>query len=456
MRRNPSLAFPPRPKPRQGEAAWFLRLASGPGATTGQGKLTLITNNSKLGVAGTETIAVQFVNADHALITQFDGSATSSGSMDLQTAATPTGNFAFTVVGTDKSYNQTAAGGVFTINGTSVTGTNDVNDNGAVTNQSLTGTLTAPDSFGRGSLTFTSGTSTAIHYYVVDSQVIRMIQVNTNNANIGSAFSQGTGSFTSASLGPSVLALQGSPWANGNGALAQFSTSASSFTGVGDDHELGNGVNATAAPFAGTYTIAANGVGTMTLTPAKLGDVASLKIYMTDPNINLDDPNNPNGGGEALVLDLDTSLPSTTGVIVPQTDTSTSSVAGSYAMGALDINNYHFPNCTECEFDLDAQGTIQGGVLSAIGDVSDPLNTLSVSTSGGVYPGSTFNGTLAPDSSHPGRYTSTLTTDINGKTGNFTVIVYQASGKRLYWLENDPNGEWGGPLEQQGSLTDLP
>jgi hypothetical protein len=37
-------------------------------STTGQGTLTLITNNSKLGVAGTETFGVQFVNTSHALI----------------------------------------------------------------------------------------------------------------------------------------------------------------------------------------------------------------------------------------------------------------------------------------------------------------------------------------------------------------------------------------------------
>jgi hypothetical protein len=51
--------------------------------TSGQGTLILVTNNSKLGVGGTETFAVAFSNASHALISQFDGSATSSGSLDL-------------------------------------------------------------------------------------------------------------------------------------------------------------------------------------------------------------------------------------------------------------------------------------------------------------------------------------------------------------------------------------
>src|SRR5208283_4070749 len=52
--------------------------------TTGQGTLTLMTNNPSLGNDGIETLGVQFVNTNHALIVQFDGSATSSGSMDTQ------------------------------------------------------------------------------------------------------------------------------------------------------------------------------------------------------------------------------------------------------------------------------------------------------------------------------------------------------------------------------------
>ncbi|MGC1374385.1 MAG: hypothetical protein WA824_19775, partial [Candidatus Sulfotelmatobacter sp.] len=53
--------------------------------TTYQGTLVLNTNNSNVGVSGVETFGVQFANSNHALISQYDGSATSSGSLDLQT-----------------------------------------------------------------------------------------------------------------------------------------------------------------------------------------------------------------------------------------------------------------------------------------------------------------------------------------------------------------------------------
>lgn len=429
--------------------------------TTGQGKLTLITNNQKLGVAGTETFAVQFANLKHALILQFDGSATSSGSLDLQTPGNPTGNFAYTLSGVDSAYNQSAQGGVFTINGTDVAGTTDQNDNGTVTsNQAFTGTLSAVDSFGRGALNITGSTS-LINYYIVGPEAIRIIQVNTTSASVGSAFGQVSGSFTSASLGTSVLAMEGNPWSNSYATLGQFSTSnhssnPSSFAGVGDDNELGNGVHsAPAAPITGTYTITANGVGTLVITSANLGNVAKLKFYMTDPALNLNDPNNPNGGGGALVLEMDPILTGTTGVIVPQTDTATASVAGNYVVGAQSLNNYHSPTCVECEFDLVAQGAVSGGVLAATGDVSDPLATLVAGS--GLYPGSTFNGILPPDATHPGRYSSfALAATINGTKGVFNVVTYQASGGQLFWLDVDANGIWLGPLQQQGSLTGLP
>ena len=434
---------------------------------TGQGTLTLITNNPKLGVAGTQTFAVQFANSKHALIMQFDGSATSSGSMDLQTAGTPTGNFAYTLSGIDSSYNQTAEAGVFTITGTSVAGTTDQNDNGTVTsNHAFTGTLSAADSFGRGSFTIT-GTTTVIRYYLVGPEVVRLIQVNTNSASVGSAFGQGAGSFTSASLGTSVLAMAGNPWANGNATLGQFSTSnhsstPSNFAGVGDDIELGNGLHSLpAAAIAGTYTISSNGDGSMTITSANLGSVANLKIYMTDPLLNLNDPNSPNGGGGALVLDMDTILPATTGVIVPQTDTATASVFGNYAIGAQDTNNFAFfssPSCIQCEFDMLAQATITGTAFTASGDVSDPLDTLGTPMPGtGLFARSPFSGSLSPDAAHPGRYLPfPLTATINGITAPFNVVTFQASGEQLFWIEVDSNGIWLGPLQQQGSLAGLP
>ena len=48
---------------------------------SGNAILTLVTSNGALGVSGTETFALSFANGDHALISQFDGSAVSSLSL---------------------------------------------------------------------------------------------------------------------------------------------------------------------------------------------------------------------------------------------------------------------------------------------------------------------------------------------------------------------------------------
>ena len=176
----------------------------------GQGFLTLITNNANLGINGTETLALNFVNSNHALIVQADGSATSSGSFDLQTLPSTLlpGGFSFAVSGAGNTGNTHFFGGVFTVAGTSVTnGLVDENDAGNVsTDNSFTGSLTAADSFGRGTFTGT-GIANTIVYYVVGPEAIRLIDVDSSSTAVGSAFSQGSGNFTISSL-PSIFSIQ--------------------------------------------------------------------------------------------------------------------------------------------------------------------------------------------------------------------------------------------------------
>ena len=112
-----------------------------------QRTMTLNTNNTSIGVAGVETLALQFVNSDHAMIVQFDGTATSTGSLDLQTLpSTLSGGYAFTLTGTDPFFLPVAYGGVFSISdGNLQNGVVDTNDAGTVTTAAaLTGTISTP------------------------------------------------------------------------------------------------------------------------------------------------------------------------------------------------------------------------------------------------------------------------------------------------------------------------
>jgi hypothetical protein len=420
--------------------------------TTGQGTLTLVTANISVGASGTETLGVQFANTKHALIAQFDGTATSSGSMDFQTlSVAPGGGFSFAVSGVDSSYLPLVAGGVFNINGTNMqNGLVDVDDAGTVSLAvPFTGTISAPDSFGRGTITNT-GIALTLIYYLVGPKAIRLIDMDTGDAFVGSAFSQGAGAFSNASLGSSVFGVEASSFGFVYAAAGQFTTvpGSGTFQGVADDAEEGVIFG---GPMGGTYSIASNGYGGMTIAPGDLGDISVLGIYMTDPNLNLNDPNNTTSGlGGALVADLDTFL-NGIGVLTPQTDTATASFAGNYAFGAQD-----FWGCTGiCEFDLVGQGSVTGGVLAGTGLLSDPFLAFAANPTNA---GATFSATATPDGSNVGRYTMTPfdIAAVAGSPLSFTVVAYQASGAQLYWVDLDNDFLSLGTFEQQGSLSGLP
>jgi hypothetical protein len=235
------------------------------------------------------------------------------------------------------------------------------------------------------------------------------------------------------------------------------SSSIADFSGVADDNEPNYVVQSLLTHISGTYSIAANGYGNLTISSANLGDVSVLGVYMTDPHLNLNDPNNTTTGlGGALVADLDTVLSGGTGILVPQTDTATASFKGNYAFAAQAFNDV----C--CEFDFIGQGSVSGGTLSGTGMLSDPFLTLSGATA--TNPSVSFLATPLADPGNPGRYTmfSTNSTPnpfhikINGSTNNFDVVLYQASGGQLFWLDAGASSVFLGSLQKQGSLTGLP
>ncbi|MGH9499525.1 MAG: beta strand repeat-containing protein [Terriglobales bacterium] len=460
--------------------------------TTGQGTLTLTTNNPNLGVGGTETLGVQFVNVNHALIVQFDGTATSSGSLDVQTLPpTLDGGYAFTLTGTDPDTYPVDFGGVFTISGgTSLhSGVLDTNDGFAgtpVPNVPLSGTLSKFDSFGRGTITSTmnytqligSPAPVKLNYYVVGPKVLRIIDIDSYNNGgasadtaIGSAFGQGVNATNAgnASLGSSIFGIAVGSASNTVGnvfaAAGMLSpNSGSTFSGFGDEEEtflLGFPVS---TAISGTYTIAKNGYGTLTIAPGQFGDISALGIYMTDPNLNLNDPNNTTSGlGGALLAEMDGTLSPSgiglsggTGFLIPQTDTSTASFEGTYAFGAQDQSLFGG------EFDFVGVGTVDSSqALSGQGPLSDPFFTFGGRSAELL---AKLSGKAGPDSGNPGRYTmfsadsNPLKIKAGGTTVDFDVALYQASGVELFWVNvnADDTSVFLGSLQMMGSLTGLP
>jgi hypothetical protein len=408
--------------------------------STGQGTLTLTTNNSALGSSGTETLGVQFVNANHALVVQFDGSATSSGSIDLQTLPSSiNGGYAFTLSGVDVSYNPVVYGGIFSANSGAITGTVDVNDDGTIgLGDVISGALANADNFGRGQLTGinVNGASLTFNYYIVGPEAMRIIDVDTNHTALGLAFGQGTNATaaSNASLANSVFGLQTNSWGFPLSATAGMLTpnpGSGTFTGVGDAIEEATMIGA--SPISGTYSLASNGRGSLTINGGLL-NIASLGLYAVDPTLNVLDVNNPMGGGGALIVDLDPALLGASGVLIPQTDTASSSFTGKYAFGAQEFNG---TSAVGWEFDLLGQGTVSSFAFGGTGIVNDAFGFFSATPT--TYTGATFGGTASADAANPGRYTVTPLniTAITGSPVPFSVAVYQANGSQLFWLNAD-------------------
>ncbi len=447
-------------------------------ATTGLGTLTMISSNTTVGVAGVEAFAVQFVNANHALIMQMDGSATSSGSLDLQTATTTTGNFAFAASGVNPTNDSVAYGGVFAA--TSGTGTIDINDadGGISTGNAFTAATTTPDAFGRSVLTgisnvaYSATAPITFVSYAVGPEAMRIIDVDTTDTAVGSAYGQGSATFDNTSLTSDVFTLFGQ-WNEPFATLGQFTTDTNGdgflATGTADDNELFNGVQVENTSLEGSsYDLTSsgiNGYGSLSLNfQTSAADVSSIGVYMTDPALNLNDPNNTTTDlGGALLVDLDASLPGGIGVITPQTDTTATDFNGNYAAGFQDFNS--LTACVGCEFDMVGPFTMTAGVLStaSIGaDTSDPLATLTgLETTGDIY-------TSTPTAVSPGYFTMAASTatppgnplvgtlNAGATTQNFNVDIYQASATTLYWLNWDDGSVFLGPIEAQAAGATFP
>ena len=275
----------------------------------GRGTITLTTADNNVGVSGVETFAFVFLTNSQnpeALISEVDGFASATGTLNLQTStAAPTGGYAFVVSGTDVVKTLPVAfGGVFNIDSA-----NTISGNGSVVDEllgkkvnatalGLSGTLTAPDPFGVVTLDLTAPFGTAnkptpLQFvgYIVDASHIELIETDTAAGSSvapfgltgGLAIGQGaaTGTFTSdASFsGTYVFGVTGVDLSNSNVAPNTLTTaglfttdSAGNLTkGFTDTFLDLNSVQGTTSspqtgaqistPFTGTYSVDSTGTG---------------------------------------------------------------------------------------------------------------------------------------------------------------------------------------------------
>ena len=176
--------------------------------SNGLGTITLHTGDSSIGVNGVETLSVVILSASSGLISHFDTSATSSGTLDLQTStAMPTGGYAFSVLAARVPANTVLAfGGVFNIDSPgSISGAGSVSDlaqaGANVMGSTLTGSVSAPDSMGKVTVQLTAGfTGSSIGFdgYITSATRMQLVENDGFATSGGTAYGQGaaTGSYT--------------------------------------------------------------------------------------------------------------------------------------------------------------------------------------------------------------------------------------------------------------------
>jgi hypothetical protein len=321
-------------------------------------QIVLQVNNTNVGANGVETLRGLASTSSRTLISQFDTSGVATGSIDLQTsAAAPSGGYAFAISGwyfTSTASNPFAIGGILNISGTSLVVANSVFDFNLVGNVGqkqlfASGSVTAPDSFGRvtftltptstsGSPTFTSGVPAFILTGYVQSpgQIQLVEQADPLNGDLGGvALGQGsnTNQFTASSVANTTYVFAASGEDVNNLATFAGGFAFNSSGGVSGNLAINDLSFAGTSPLSGgSYTVDATGRVTISNVAATISRVGggtpgsasfSFQLYL-------------DGNGNALELGAD-SQQVTTGPAYLQTATS-ADFEGSYALagqGAL-------------------------------------------------------------------------------------------------------------------------
>ncbi len=295
-------------------------ITGGSVSTKADGNLQIVINTADvaIGVGGVETFNGTLVSGTRGLITEFDLSATSSGTLDLQTgAAAPSGSYAFFVNGGDViSSCATATSGVINVGaGGAVSSTGsvvDYDDCGTpVLGQPVdAGTVSAPDSLGRVTISLNLTTSgiggLGAAGYIVDADHIRLIENNQDTNDIqqgatsGTALAQGAsaGTFNTASVAGTTYAFgtNGEDFAGYAQMAAALTLNAGgTVTGTLDYNDLACACTQTSLSVSGAYTVDSTG----RVTISNLIDAAATLPAPLNVQLYLD------GNGNGIVTTVD-------------------------------------------------------------------------------------------------------------------------------------------------------
>lgn len=389
-------------------------------STDGRGQIQLSSS------FGNVTYAFVLTSNSHGLITEFDGNATGSGSIDLQASA-PTlaqlaGPYAFGLGGIDANGNPLATAGSFTLNssGTITAGVADFNDSGSpVAAGAITGSATAGSATVPTSITFDTSFGTFVYdIYAIDSTHLKFIETDFTTAVLaGDVFSQTGATIPTGQLAFTMTGGVTVPVAVG-GVLT--STSNGDFSAGLEDVNSNGSISSTPLAFSGNASSGGSVGGRKLVALTNFIPATTVVIY-------------PSSGG-LLMMEFDP-LNVTLGVAYPQSSVSFGGTSQNYG-----FNLSAFNTAGGFEEDDIAQFTTTTTGLSGAVDINDDTSLARGQTLTGSY--------TAADSN--GRGTATTTVGGNSFVG-FNYYVVDSSTVLI--LETDTNQIGTGIIQLQSTPT---
>ncbi len=360
------------------------------------------------------SIVLDFVLQDssHGLVTEFDNTATGSGTIDAQTASvSPAGAYAFSMLGSTFGGSSFATVGNFTVAGGTISGLEDFNSaQFAYPDEGLTGQVVlGPSSTPSTTLTTTQFGALTFDAFAIDATHLKLIEMDLTATLSGDAYSQssttiptGTLAFTLAGGISAPVAAGGFMVTDGAGNITSASTE--------DVNDAGN-ISTLPVSFSGQYASAETGRYTLSNLSGFVG--TTYAAY-------------PSSGGVLLLEIDDSGLMS--GAAYTQTAASTFSTSGGYG---LNLSGFNQNNSVEvddiAEFATNASGATVTGVIDENATGIGPNFGLALS---GTY--------TTPDSNGRGQIAANAGTSSNSTlNGGFGLTFYTVDGTTFPFIETD-------------------
>jgi len=428
------------------------------GPLDGRTSILLTLSSTDNSVATSFTLQATLATNQHALLIDFDSSDTGSGTLDAQNITSFTtplnSRFAYQYFGIDNVGNPVTVAGTFLASNNSIPVNNpnapvnaqdftyvplNTNTLTVVTNDiTLSGLYTAPDTFGRGTITMNSTDLGTINfaYYMIDQTHLKLVEIDPAQPYIlfGEAFSSPTAA-TALSGGVALTfggAANNAPYAGG----AVFGINGATISSGGAldiNNSGGAGAQNNATITSGNYAnvLAEGNVParyTLSLTTSKGTSLFAAYTFVTASGT----------GAELVEIDTNNNVDGASGTAYQRGGVST--VQGSFALNLSGVGS----SKSSPAFEQDIAGQ-----LGLVNNSTNLTGTLDINNGGPIL-GLPVNSTSMLNAvASNGRGTAVVNVSSSGVSAKFNLVYYQIDSNTELLLDADTNRVASGMLIRQ-------